>query len=81
VAVFLGQRRHKRSVVAMLYGLIGIIVLCVFIFSVYAVRKVAPSWIRIQTSIWKIAVFNLELGQRSDKPTGELEQSQDKRSA
>ena len=49
---------------------------CLFIFSVYAISKMKPRWLRIDTSVWRFITFRMELGQAADKPNeagGELE--------
>ena len=39
---------------------------------IYAVRKMNPRWLPIQTRVWRrVATFTMELGQ--EKPPGELE--------
>lgn len=52
----------------MLVVLACIVVLCLFIFSTYAVMKIKPGWVRVSTRLGRLADFSLEIGRLDDKP-------------
>jgi len=53
------------------FGLIVVLALFGLTVGIYAVRNMNPRWLRIQTRVWRVATFTMELGQ--EKPPGELE--------
>jgi len=53
------------------FGLIVVLASFGLTLGIYAVRKMNPRWLPIQTRVWRVAMFTMELGQ--EKPPGELE--------
>ena len=53
------------------FGLIVVLASFGLTLGIYAVRKINPRWLPIQTRVWRVTTFTMELGQ--EKRPGELE--------
>lgn len=64
------QRRRLRCGVVNMTPLVVIVILASFglVLGLYAVRRINPRWFRVQTKVWRVATFSMEMGQ--EKPPG-----------
>jgi hypothetical protein len=52
------------------FGLIVVLALFGLTVGIYAVRKMNPRWLRIQTRVWRVATFTWSWARRSRQGAG-----------